>query len=64
MPEISREAFLVWADSVGVNGNEEHLELLRGDVQGMMGRLAHLDDIDTSEISVEEAGLRHDGGVA
>jgi hypothetical protein len=33
-------------------------------VQGMMGRLAHLDDIDVSEVAPEDAGLRQDGGAA
>jgi hypothetical protein len=64
MPEISREAFAAWADSVGVEGDAEHLERLRAEVEGMMGRLAHLDDIDVSEVAPEDAGLRQDGGAA
>ncbi|MDA0799893.1 MAG: hypothetical protein O2826_08375 [Chloroflexi bacterium] len=64
MLDISREAFAAWAASVGVKGDAEHMERLRGEVQGMMGRLAHLDDIDVSEVAPEDAGLRHEGGVA
>jgi hypothetical protein len=64
MLDISKEAFAAWAESVGAKGDAEHLEKLRGEVQGMMGRLAHLDDIDVSEVAPEDAGLRHDGGVA
>jgi hypothetical protein len=64
MLDISKEAFAAWAASVGVKGEVEHLERLRGEVQGMMSRLAHLDDIDLSEVTPEDAGLRHDGGAA
>ncbi len=64
MPEISNEAFAAWAESVGAKGDQAHLEQLRDEVQGMMGRLAHLDDIDVSEVAPEDASLRHDGGVA
>ena len=62
MLDISKEAFAAWAESVGAVGDADHLERLRGEVQGMIGRLTHLDDIDVSEVAPEDAGLRHDGG--
>ena len=64
MAELTPEAFTAWADSVGITASPEHLERLRGEVQGMFGRLAHLDEIDLSEVAMEEAGLRHDGSAA
>ena len=64
MAEIAPEAFAAWAEAVGVKAGPEHLERLRAEVQGMFGRLAHLDEIDLSEVALEEAGLRHDGGQA
>jgi hypothetical protein len=64
MPEMSKEAFAAWAESVGVNGDAEHIERLRGEVEGMMGRLAHLDDIDVSDVTPEDAGLGHNGSAS
>ena len=34
MLDISKEAFAAWAASVGVKGDAEHMERLRGEVQG------------------------------
>lgn len=62
MPQISSEAFEAWAAALGIRADAEHLEQLRGEVQAIFARLERLDDIDVSEIPVEEAGLRHDGG--
>jgi len=60
MAEITSEAFAAWAEGVGIKASAEHLERLRAEVQGMFGRLAHLDEIDLSGVPLEEAGLRHD----
>ena len=62
MADINRAAFTSWADMLGIKGSAEHLDQLRGEVQSILVRLESLDSIDVSEVSPEEAGLRHDDG--
>ena len=60
MVEITSEVFAAWAENVGIKADAKHLETLRAEVQGMFGRLAHLDAIDLAGVAPEEGGLRHD----
>lgn len=60
MPEFTSEAFASLAETLGINADPEHLELLRAEAQATLNRLAEIDAIDVSEVPVEEAGLRHD----
>ena len=64
MPELPKDVFAAWAEAVGISASPEHLERLRGEVEGMFARLERLDEIDVSEVAPEEAGLRQDGGAA
>ncbi len=49
------ENFAAWASAVGLRVSPEHLELLRPEVEAMLTRLAGLDDIDVSEVTIEQA---------
>jgi hypothetical protein len=64
MPEFEPKAFASLADAMGIKGDAEHLELLRGEVQATLNRLVEIDAIDVSDVPAEEAGLRHDAGGA
>ena len=49
-PEITIEAFLRWAEQVGLVLDPAHAEELLPDVRGVLVRLAMLHEIDTSGV--------------
>ena len=54
-PELTPDAFAVWARAVGVSADPEHLEKLRPEVEALIGRLAPLETIPVDDVPIEQA---------
>ena len=47
-PDLTKEAFLVLAEQAGFRRDDPHLDELFPEVQGLLRRVASLDEVDVS----------------
>ena len=55
--DLSKEAFEELAAHVGLHVSAEHLDVLRGEVNALLARVAPIADVDVSEVPPEQASL-------